>query len=1198
MRITRFTFFSISYFLFISSCISQVNLQNGAAQFNLPLYSFKDPVNRLETNITLNYVSGNGLKVSELPSSVGAGWSINCGGMIQRIQAGERDDQKNNDNYIYPPNISNLQEELAYYDWVRQYFPNGYIYSEFPASDLTTNGASVTPLIPSNCYLFKPRQKYQADKEQDLFMFNFEGRHGLFIISKPDINGQSQIRTLVDSKLKINVVYGDLNNLANIRTTISEFHIVDENGIKYIFKDADLSELCEYDKTYFYDIYGTPSLSNGQHAFSNCPASTCISTANCNAGQTELSAHLGLLKGNPKNKYYKDKWHLTKIINPLSTKEISYEYEDVIVDYEGQIISSAVATTINDMLKQNMTLTQLRNKGVAKRLKKIILTPKEFVEFEYSVGNRIDLTFDKSLHAIVVKYDGITKEKWQFNYGYFVKNAILNVNSNFTPEEQRWSRLCLQSIQKSGTNSLSEKPYVFNYYMGNEGGINSAVPPLFSFNHDSWGYYNPTVSGYYSPSLQSIAPSYPPYEPFDGKIASKTMYRNLTISQTIYRGPSLEARNGVLKSVQFPTSGKLQFEFEQNSNAGNVPVGGVRVKRTILSDGLNSQNDIIKSYDYVLENGTSSGWGYEPFIFSYNSDSYYFLPTNDGRTGINIPQFALGLINSYNSFPTRPAGYIGYAARNNETLKGMNPGLSYLSNIGISALINWLFSLGNQPQTNFTHTNYSSIPFNSSNQLPFQYSRVVETIVNGTENAGKSITEFTSPVDYALEVPNYTLPFSNKSRLANWQYGLIKNKFVYDKNSVLVKKTENEYTSFKYWLAGNNNLSRKWVVKNTKYQNGFIHAGATPPFPFDDNLDTDLHVETYQPLCGRVELVQVKEYTYNGSGDNTFTTTNYEYSSSNYLVNKVKTNNSKGELIENVTYYPSDYSIPGPLQALKDNNILNLPVSSQTIITKTGNQKYLLSGVVSEYNVAANNDIKVSKTYNFRNNFPVLSSSVPFNGSQLIPNSTYYKESGSIFYDPHGNPILVNTENGKVSTIYDYDNKIAVATIFNASIENVAYSSFETESLGGWSSGMGSIYNTDKSITGLRSFSGTLNKTMAQTGSYVVTLWSHTTSAAPVVNNQPGSLITTIGDWKLYEWKFANVNTIQISGNSIDEVRLYPSTARMNTATYIPILGKNSECDPANRIIYYEYDELGRLKIIRDEKRNVIKTYEYNYKQQ
>jgi hypothetical protein len=50
----------------------------------------------------------------------------------------------------------------------------------------------------------------------------------------------------------------------------------------------------------------------------------------------------------------------------------------------------------------------------------------------------------------------------------------------------------------------------------------------------------------------------------------------------------------------------------------------------------------------------------------------------------------------------------------------------------------------------------------------------------------------------------------------------------------------------------------------------------------------------------------------------------------------------------------------------------------------------------------------------------------------------------------------------------------------------------------------------------------------------------------------------------------------------------------MSTITYDPLIGKTSECDANNRITYYEYDNQGRMRFIKDEKQNIVKMYEYN----
>lgn len=90
--------------ILFSSCIlllfrssAQVNMPTGSAVFSMPIQGWQDPQSRLTANITLDYSSGTGLKVDELPSNVGQGWNLSAGGAIVRMQVGQPDDQKPKD---------------------------------------------------------------------------------------------------------------------------------------------------------------------------------------------------------------------------------------------------------------------------------------------------------------------------------------------------------------------------------------------------------------------------------------------------------------------------------------------------------------------------------------------------------------------------------------------------------------------------------------------------------------------------------------------------------------------------------------------------------------------------------------------------------------------------------------------------------------------------------------------------------------------------------------------------------------------------------------------------------------------------------------------------------------------------------------------------------------------------------------------
>lgn len=67
------------------------------------------------------------------------------------------------------------------------------------------------------------------------------------------------------------------------------------------------------------------------------------------------------------------------------------------------------------------------------------------------------------------------------------------------------------------------------------------------------------------------------------------------------------------------------------------------------------------------------------------------------------------------------------------------------------------------------------------------------------------------------------------------------------------------------------------------------------------------------------------------------------------------------------------------------------------------------------------------------------------------------------------------------------------------------------------------------------------------------------------------------------------------SGSEVDEVRLHPLHAQMTTYTYDPHVGLTSETDASGRTTYYGYDGFGRLAAVRDEEGNILRTYCYNY---
>lgn len=66
--------------------------------------------------------------------------------------------------------------------------------------------------------------------------------------------------------------------------------------------------------------------------------------------------------------------------------------------------------------------------------------------------------------------------------------------------------------------------------------------------------------------------------------------------------------------------------------------------------------------------------------------------------------------------------------------------------------------------------------------------------------------------------------------------------------------------------------------------------------------------------------------------------------------------------------------------------------------------------------------------------------------------------------------------------------------------------------------------------------------------------------------------------------------------DEINKVRtgLVGSKAQVTTFTYTPLVGMTSQVDPAGNVTFYEYDNHGRLTLVRDQHRNILKKYTYN----
>lgn len=219
-------------------------------------------------------------------------------------------------------------------------------------------------------------------------------------------------------------------------------------------------------------------------------------------------------------------------------------------------------------------------------------------------------------------------------------------------------------------------------------------------------------------------------------------------------------------------------------------------------------------------------------------------------------------------------------------------------------------------------------------------------------------------------------------------------------------------------------------------------------------------------------------------------------------------------------------------------------------------------------------------------------------GNTISKDSRYADESFYIFNN--GNPVQVTPHDGIANSyIWDYLNSEPIAKASNAAVSQIAYTSFEADGKGNWTFS-GTPVTDATSPTGGKCYllsNGNIVKSGLTSAKYIVSFWQKTGATVSITGGTNTSITgKTINGWTYYEYTVSGATSITVSGSGyIDELRLYPSNAQMVTYTYTPLLGMTSACDVDNKITYYFYDGFGRLKWIKDQDLNIIKTFQYHY---
>jgi len=537
-----------------------VSNYTGRANISIPIYTIKS--GNITVPISLSYNTG-GVKVNDIPSSVGSNWSLNASGVVSKIVRGM-------DDFSKYDNLSGFDTST----WSYHASPTGWLYRKYHEPKYWGNLIDWAD---------------QNDPLPDLYIVSAPGLSTQYthtIATDAPYNGNGQNGTggdvfeLTGQKNVITETIGDTNIYGSF--TVSQ-QIPNTNNWQYI--DGSFNA----NKTLFYaSSIKVTSLSGLEYAFNDFDVSQYTFSEQSRDAQQPGTYGPVKIKSNLKAEAY----NLTYIKDLKTNKEVHFYYEtyykssyDAIDDtyfYYGSTTPFYMDAIVD---AKSVKYPQLH------RLTKITYDTGS-VEFVYGL-NRLDVSGEKALTQIIIKdINGNVVTNYNLTYGYMQSPYFTT-----TPQSKR---LRLDNVYTTNAAGDALPGYTMTYNA-------TALPARGTWGQDFLGYNN----GTYSSSNTNPKPNiyfYPDsginsFLPINKGSGYYLLSGNYSLASNL-----TYAKAGILEKIQYPSGGSSVLEYESNQfKVDNTTIagGGLRVKtQKIIDENANEQ---LLDYEYKLTDNSSSG---------------------------------------------------------------------------------------------------------------------------------------------------------------------------------------------------------------------------------------------------------------------------------------------------------------------------------------------------------------------------------------------------------------------------------------------------------------------------------------------------------------------------------------------------------------------------------------------------------------
>lgn len=1201
-----------------------VSYHTGIPNISIPLYQLKE--GDVTLPLSLSY-HASGIRVSEVASWVGLGWTLNAGGAITRSMQHGPDEGPLPGKVHDPPPPYWINGGVYHTGYYRDGFtlPPGYEDVENFETDTDPSFATYNAMMDA--------AQGNSDTEPDIFFFNIPGYSGKFLF-KVDVDTLDKTITrtplfIPRSDIRLEVLYGDLlmphyPSGYETRETFIGFILTTPDGFKYHFGGANAID---------YTANQVFNLQNHNESVSVVLAPSS--------------------------------WYLTRIESPVG-RHIDLEYtRDTFGYYDlapERCWSGNEYLSLADQMISRSVVNGAKLSRISSGTEEILFMAETIREdlgnYENSGGGEeTNHSSSKRLDRIEINsIDHHPAKRFVFGYDYFRSpaNSIFpkfieddaGLKSSFTTDRSRLRLNDVTEVSGDGTTVLP--PYSFQYI------DDQPLPRRLSYQQDHWGYNNHATA---NTGLISFW-----VNPRKNDRETDPQY----------------SQAGTLKSIRYPTGGITTFTYESHEAITIVESNEEDPGRNYVVDSWtatgNGGSDVVSfatapgvelpepcrllglmcntfTIELRFRAGSPTGGIYDLNYLDFKTnmaleiyrvgDSAPYMRYEFGGLNDCEPGNITCAVTSNNHFREvfrkdnidLPYGqYYAKAYR----LEGLRNGIPYL----FTAAFNIQIAADRDP-------NFQSAAVNRLTKVGGLRIRSIVTS-DGSGTFPDQVRTFTYPAtggvlfsrpQYYYRIQwQYDRPYSGYKAIKGatfqqlWSSGSVLPMRTTQGNHigyawVTEEQAGNGYKKYSYDVAEHpyHFANDPWFKGNTyDYEApGRQYNYPVYPAPMDmergnllaeevfDNNDKLVKATyySYEPAddvvlmrASKVDFIKAPlfeptwyvSYThypiltstnriktttlltnFDSNGYNpTSVITSYDYGSTNHLqATSVTRTMDDVEYVDHVIY-PPDYG--NIFDNLLKANVIDVPIEKYTVRRATGsNAGEVTSGTVTQFK--PDRPLKAA-VYSLKLSQPVSENTFRRSNSidnDFKPHPLYERRLSFDNYDAVGNIRDLSREKDiRMSYLWGYSNSRPIAEVKNASSSQIFHTSFENLE-----------YSfSDSSLTGRKSFVGSYTVTPPATGaSFRLTYWKKSTLSSP---------------WQLVENNINSPTVIGGTGVLLDEVRLYPSGAQMTTYTYEIPWGISTVTDPNNLVTRYYYDSMGRLRCIKDHDGNIIKTFSYYLRNQ